>query len=92
MEKLWKLVPGRVARSPRPLCAWKLIFRMRPSVPASHPAFGLAKAIAQKPDTPAGGNQVSPSSGVQAAPPSVAVITTAASPWGFPAPWPVSPT
>ena len=25
----------------------KLIFRMRPSVPTSHPAFGLAKSTAQ---------------------------------------------
>src|SRR2546430_11823202 len=56
---------------------------MRPSVPTSHPAFGLAKATAQKPLTPGNVNQVFPSSGVQAAAPvenvggSLAVITTA---------------
>ena len=56
---------------------------MRPSVPTSHPAFGVAKATAQKPLTPGNVNQVFPSSGVQAAAPvenvggSLAVITTA---------------
>src|SRR5439155_1679642 len=42
---------------------------MRPSVPTSHPAFGLAKATAQKPLTLGNVNQVFPSSGVQAATP-----------------------
>src|SRR6266571_2795620 len=56
---------------------------MRPSVPTSHPALGLAKATAQNPLTPGNVNQVFPSSGVQAAVPvvnvgaSLAVITTA---------------
>src|SRR3977135_2524276 len=62
-------------RADQPL---KLIFRMWPSLPfTSHPASGLAKATAQKPLTPGRVNQVSPSSGVQAAPPSLAVITPA---------------
>src|SRR5215467_10308736 len=58
---------------------------IRPSVPTSHPALGVAKATAQKPLTPGNVNQVFPSSGVQAAVPvenvggSFAVITTATS-------------
>jgi hypothetical protein len=50
---------------------------MVPPVPTSHPAFGLAKATAQKPVTPGRENHVFPSSGVHAAPPVLAVITTA---------------
>ena len=42
---------------------------IRPSVPTSHPAFGVAKATAQNPDTPGNVNQVFPSSGVHAAAP-----------------------
>ena len=42
---------------------------MRPSVPTSHPALGVAKATAQNPLTPGNVNQVCPSSGVQAAAP-----------------------
>src|SRR5437762_3537741 len=52
---------------------------MRPSVPTSHPALGLAKATAQKPLTPGKLNQVVPSSGVQAAPPSLVARTLAIS-------------
>src|SRR4051812_9647308 len=64
---------------------------MRPSVPTSQPALGVAKATAQNPVTSGSGYQVVPSSGVQAAPPSFAVITTAR-PRLFLPPRPVRPT
>ena len=60
---------------------------MRPSVPTSHPALGVAKATAQKPVTSGNVYHVFPSSGVQAAPPSFAVMTTA-DPRLFPDPRP----
>ena len=58
------------------LLSQKLIFRMVPFTPTSHPAFGVANPTAQKPVTPFSGYHVVPSSGVHAAPPAFAVITT----------------
>ena len=54
----------------------KLTFRMVPFVPTIHPFCGLANATAQYPVTPGSVFHVVPSSGVQAAPPMSAVITT----------------
>ena len=64
----------------------KLIFRIRPLVPTNHPAFGLANATAQYQVTPGSVNQVVPSSGVQAAPPALAVTTTVLLPSPLPTP------
>jgi len=69
--------PTAASLEPQPKgLAQKLSLRMRPPVPTSHPAFGLANATAQYPVTSGSGYQVMPSSGVQAAPPALAVTTT----------------
>src|SRR6516225_1522511 len=59
---------------------------MRPFVPTNHPAFGLANATDQNPITPGREYQVVPSSGVQAAPPALAVTTTVLLPSPLPTP------
>jgi len=54
----------------------KLIFRIVPPMPTSHPAYGLENETAQQPVTPGSTYHVVPSSGVHAAPPVSAVTTT----------------